>query len=303
MREIKNIFVVLEARQEEQPALSRAAYIAEATDASLHVFMCAYDSAIGIASFISGGEKKTFIQTVIDGSQVMIDRLVEPISDSGIEVTTEIVWDRHPSDAILEASRNGNYDLLMKFARTQSRSNVMFNHLDWNLMRYSPCPVMLVKTGQWDDVGQVLAAVPAVTDEIHETLNKAILDRASYLATRLDFELHLVSAFPAPPVFVPVSKATAVFTSYRKKMTAMVKNNLKVLGEQYGVLEQHQHAIEGPVEWVIPKVSEELVAEFVVMGNVSRDSLAGLSIGSTAETILDQLHTNVLMVRVNELPA
>jgi len=86
-------------------------------------------------------------------------------------------------------------------------------------------------------------------------------------------------------------------------MTAMVKKNLKVLGEQYGVLEQHQHAIEGPVEWVIPKVSEELVAEFVVMGNVSRESLAGLSIGSTAETILDQLHTNVLMVRVNELPA
>jgi universal stress protein E len=303
MREIKNIFVVLEPRQEDQPALSRAVYIAEATGASVHIFMCAYDSAIGIASFLSGGEKQTFVQTVLDGSQVMIDRLAEPISAKSIAVTTEVVWDRHPSDAILAASKNGSYDLLMKFARHQSRANVMFNHLDWNLMRYSPCPVMLVKTGQWDDVGQVLAAVHAAPDEIHEILNRAILDRASYLAKQLDFELHLVSAFPAPPVFAPVSKATDVLSSYRTKMTSMVQTNLKKLGEQYGVLEEHQHAMEGPVDWVIPKVSEDLVAEFVVMGNVSRESLAGLSIGSTAETVLDQLHTNVLVVRVSETSA
>ena len=85
-------------------------------------------------------------------------------------------------------------------------------------------------------------------------------------------------------------------------MSAMVEANLKRLGEEYGVRHEHQHAIEGPVEWVIPKVSEDLVAEFVVMGNVSRESLAGLSIGSTAESVLDQLNTNVLMVRVSESP-
>lgn len=65
---------------------------------------------------------------------------------------------------------------------------------------------------------------------------------------------------------------------------------------------EHQHAIAGPVDWVIPKVSEDLVTEFVVMGNVSRESITGLSIGNTAESILDQLNTNVLMVRVSESP-
>jgi universal stress protein E len=83
-------------------------------------------------------------------------------------------------------------------------------------------------------------------------------------------------------------------------MSTMVLDNLRKLGEEYGVLEGHQHAIEGPVDWVIPKVSEEIVAEFVVMGNVSREGLTGISIGSTAESILDQLNTNVLMVRVSE---
>jgi len=39
------------------------------------------------------------------------------------------------------------------------------------------------------------------------------------------------------------------------------------------------------------------------MGNVSREGPAGLSVGSTAESILEKLNTNVLLVRVSEDPA
>ncbi len=301
MANIRNIFVVIEASLDQQPAFERAAYLAEATGASLHLFMCAYDRAIGIATFLSGSQRDVFIQTIVDGSQVKLDRLAASLADKEIEVSTETVWNRHPSDAIIKAVGAGDFDLLMKCARSAVPREGMFNQVDWKLMRYSPCPVMLVETGQWDEVGQVLAAVNAAPDKaIHETLNKAILDSANYLATELNFELHLVCAYPAPPVFAPVSKASDSLANYRSKMSTMVIENLKRLGEEYGVLEEHQHAIEGPVDWVIPKVSKDLVAEFVVMGNVSRKSGTGVSIGNTAESILDQLRTNVLMVRVSE---
>ena len=161
MRKLDNILVVLEPQREEQPALARAAYIAEATGASLHIFLCAYDTAIGIATFLTGGQKRSFVQTVVDGSKVMVDRLVDEYSARGINITQEVVWDRHPIDAILQQCEKSNFDLLMKHARNQTRADAMFNHIDWHLMRYSPCPVMLVKDGQWDDVGQVLAAVDA----------------------------------------------------------------------------------------------------------------------------------------------
>jgi universal stress protein E len=303
VQNLKKIFVVLEPGQEEQPALERAAYIAEATGAALHLFMCAYDRAIGIATFLSGSQRSTFVQTIVDGSQVMVDRFTVPLIEKEIPVTTEVVWDRHASDAIVAAAAEDDYDLLMKCGRHIIRADRMFNHIDLSVVRYSPCPVMLVKKGQWDEVGQVLAAIDAAPEnEIHESLNRQILDRASYLATELNFELHLVCAYPAPPVFVPVSKVTASLLNYRSKMSKMVLDNLRKLGEEYAVLEAHQHAIEGPVDWVIPKVSAEIVAEFVVMGNVSREGLTGISIGSTAETILDQLNTNVLMVRVSEKP-
>ena len=84
-----------------------------------------------------------------------------------------------------------------------------------------PCkhPVMLVKLGQWDEVGQVLAAVNiANDDQVHREMNTSILETASSLADRLDFELHLVTAYPAPPVFVPVSAAAETLKNYRTKM-------------------------------------------------------------------------------------
>jgi len=303
VRKLKNIFVVLEAGQEEQPALERAAFIAEATGSSLHLFMCAYDRAVGIATFLSRSQRSTFAQTIVDGSRVMVERLAEPLTEKEIDFRIEIVWDRHPLDAIIAAVGTGDYGLLMKYCRHSTGVDRMFNHIDWSLMRYSPCPVMLVKKGQWDEVGQVLAAIDAAPEnELHEKLNMEILDRASYLAAELNFELHLVSAYPAPPVYVPVSQVSSSLTNYRSKMSHMVIENLNKLGEEYGVLEEHQHAIEGPVDWVIPKVSNDIVAEFVVMGNVSRESLTGISIGSTAESILDQLDTNVMMVRISEQP-
>ncbi len=188
----------------------------------------------------------------------------------------------------------------MKHAKPHSRADMMFHSVEWSLMRYGPCPVMLVKEGQWDDVGQVLAAVDAAPDsEIHRTLNKVILDRSRFLADLLSFDLHLVTAFPAPPVFGMISTAADQAVNYRARMSTMVNNNLAALGEQYGVPSAFLHAVEGPVDWVIPHVSEDLVTEFVVMGNVSREGRAGLSIGSSAESILERLKTNVLMVRVS----
>lgn len=289
---------MLDPQREEQPALERAVYLAKATGSSLHLFLCAFDTAISIATFLTGGQKETFIKTILDGSTVMVERLAKTCQEQGVSVTFDVVWDRHPVEAIVSQCNNTRYDLVMKYARNASRSEVMFNHFDWNLMRYCPHPLMLVKDGQWDKVGQVLAAVDAAPEStMHENLNKSILDRASYLANALDFELHLVSAYPAPPVFAPVSVATEQQINYRSKMRAMVETHLAELASRYDVPDDRIHAREGPVDWIVPEVSKELVAEFVVFGNVSREGNAGLSIGSTAESTLDALNTNVLIVK------
>ncbi len=299
MQKLEKILVVLDDRKEEQPALNRAAYLAKAVNASLHLYMCAYDPSISIATFLSGKQKKAFAQTIIEGTDVLVDKLAQRYINEGLTVTYEVAWERHPVDALIVQCEKEDYDLVMK--HTAKRANAVFNQFDWSLMRYCPCPVLIVKDGQWDEVGQVLAAVDAAPEsELDQQLNDAVLSTASFLAEQLAFELHIVTAYPAPPVFAPVSAIPKQQVDYRAKMKAMVESNIASMAEVRGLAVDHTHAEEGPVDWVVPNVSRDLVAEFVVLGNVSRQGRAGLSIGSVAEATLDALDTNVLMVRIGE---
>ena len=294
----KKIFVVLEPQQEEQPALQRAGYLARSLGADLHLFMCAYDKAVGIASFLSGSQRDTFVRTILDGSEVLLERLAEPLRATGIEVSTEVMWDRRLIEAIIRALAVSGSDLVVKMAGEHARmQEVFFDHVDWTLMRYSPAPVMLVKDGQWDDVGQVLATVhPAPPSTLHEKLNEAVMQTSRALATTLDFELHIASAYPAPPVFVPIASGAEHLGNYRLRMSQLVERNVGAIATNYGVSAEHVHLSEGPVDWVISQVSSHLVAEFVVMGNVAREGIAGMSVGTSTEQTLDQLNTNVLLV-------
>ncbi len=293
------IFVVLEPQQQEQLAFNRAVYLARATGAALHLFVCAYDMAIGIATFLSGAQKENIIRTVVDGNKVMVAELAKDLKETGIEVTTEVIWSRHPGEAITNAVRAADCDLLIKKAKIHSRlQEVIFSHLDWNILRVTQCPVLLVKKGQWDEVGQVLAAVNAAPeDEVHEDLNVKILEASRYLASILNFELHLVSAYPAPPIYLPISSDGKDPVNYRKKMSSMVTQNVGKFAEQFAVHEDHIHLLEGPVDWVIPRVSRDVYAEFVVMGTVARQRMGGVALGNTAEHILDELNCDVLVLK------
>jgi universal stress protein E len=293
------IFVVLEPQQQEQLAFNRAVYLAKATGASLHLFVCAYDIAIGIATFLSGAQRENIIRTVVDGNKVMVETLARKLTKDDIEVTTEVIWSRQTSEAIISALRTSECDLLIKKAKLHSRvQEVIFSHIDWNILRFSKCPVLLVKKGQWDEIGQVLAAVNAAPeDAVHTELNNKILEAGRYLASKLNFELHLVSAYPAPPTYLPLSSDGKNPVNYRKKMSKMVADNTGKFARQYSVREEHVHLVEGPVDWVIPTVSRDIVAEFVVMGTVARQRMGGMALGNTAEHILDELNCDVLVLK------
>jgi universal stress protein E len=293
------IFVVLEPQQQEQLAFNRAVYLARATGASLHLFVCAYDIAIGIATFLSGAQRQNIIRTVVDGNKVMVETLARKLAKDNIEVTTEVIWSRQASEAIIGALRASRCDLLIKKAKLHSRvQEVIFSHIDWNILRFSTCPVLLVKKGQWDEIGQVLAAVNAAPEDgVHKELNIKILKAARYLASMLNFELHLVSAYPAPPTYLPLSSDGKNPVNYRKKMSKMVAENTGKFAREFSVEEEHVHLVEGPVDWVIPTVSRDIVAEFVVMGTVARQRMGGMALGNTAEHILDELNCDVLVLK------
>ncbi len=295
----KKIFVVLDQHQEDQPALDRARLLAKKAGSSLHLFICAYDRAVGIASFFTRSEKSHFISTIMDGNQVKIDRLEKDLREEGIELSSEVVWNRRPAEAIIESINNSQCDLLIKKTGHGPEAKAgIFSHIDRHILRYSPSPVLLVKSHQWHRAGKLVAAVnSAPEDSAHRKLNERILRTSRELADALNFSMHLVSAYPAPPAHFPPGIEGENSTNYRQKMSQMVIKNVGAFATQHQVDQANVHCIEGPADWAIPKVSRKISADFVVIGTVARQRMNGLALGNTAEHILDELDCDVLVLK------
>jgi universal stress protein E len=296
---LRNIFVILDQQKEEQPALDRARLLARTTGASLHLFICAYDLAVGIATFFSRSEKGRFIRTIVDGNKALVERLTQGFEAEGIALTTEVVWDRRPAEAMMKSINGSKADLVVKRARSQNQvKEAIFSHVDRHILRCSPCPVLLVKSREPKESRLLLAAVnSAPEDSAHEKLNELILRTSRHLADSLGFEMHLVSAYPAPPAHFPPSLEGETPANYRKKMSQMVNKNVGSFAKEYAVTSEHVHCIEGPVDWAIPMVSDKISADFVVIVTVARQRVDGLALGNTAEHILDELDCDVLVLK------
>ena len=67
--------------------------------------------------------------------------------------------------------------------------------------------------------------------------------------------------------------------------------------EAHEYLSPQFHLRRGTASTVIPETARQLQADMVVMGTVARTGIAGLLIGNTAETILEQLKCSVLAIK------
>lgn len=67
--------------------------------------------------------------------------------------------------------------------------------------------------------------------------------------------------------------------------------------EAFDHLAPRFHLRKGAATKVIPETAKELQADVLVMGTLARRGIAGLLIGNTAETILEQVQCSVLAVK------
>ncbi len=104
------------------------------------------------------------------------------------------------------------------------------------------------------------------------------------LGTRMrgkDTELHVISAYPSSDSFVhppDVAKALDIDRS-------------------------HAHVRRGSAADIIPDVAKELEADLVIVGNIGRGGLSGITIGNTAEKILNNIPADVLVIVKEEVKA
>ena len=69
------------------------------------------------------------------------------------------------------------------------------------------------------------------------------------------------------------------------------------LCKTYGVPADRTHIHQGGTRQLLLTLTEQLRADAVVMGAISRSGLKGLFLGNTAEDVLDRLHCDLIIVK------
>ena len=298
------LFAIRNPAATRQPGMAKAIQVARACGATLELFHAINDPLfVGLAR--SEENNVDALRERVEGeARIPLVRLCELARKHGVPATSSVEWDYPPHEAIVRRAARIDADLIIAECHQGARTRPWLMHLtDWELLRTSPLPVLLLKNARPWRRPLVLAAVdPAHQHAKPSELDNRIVNAAAEIADSLKGKLHLMHA-NCPNILGP-----SVQNASRKAANSWSTFSFEELKQQElqvfeafraaaGVPRRRAHVADGSPAVEIPRVAGELHADLVVMGAVSRSGLERVFIGNTAERILDTLQCDVLVVK------
>lgn len=301
MKNIRRILVaVKDADAKTLPAVDKAAQLARAFGAEIELFHGITERLSADVAFLQEDGLAGAERAVRARYRNKLEALAQRLRDGGLKVTATAEWDFPVYEAIVRRAERTKADLIVAECHAGRRLAPWFLHVtDWELLRTSAVPVLLVKSSKpyWKPV--VLAALdPAHAFAKPAKLDDMILRRSEQFTNALRGSLHAMHAYSAVPLVVgsmngagaavAVDAVADLQTKARKGFARAVQGK---------VARARQHLVtDVPID-AIPALARATNAALVVMGAVSRSGLKRLLIGNTAEQVLNQLDCDVLVVK------
>lgn len=299
MHSLNKILIVIENNTKEQPALNRALQLAEKAGSEVILFSTVYDESVGNNSVLPGDVKDSMKAALLENCQNFLEEQKNIINKTSIKANTIIKWCANPLVSLHETCHKvGDIDLIVKTSRHHNLiQKKLFTPLDWNLIRHSPAPILLVKSDDlWTHHHQVLALDSTSEELEHKELNTKLLNIANLFSTTFDLKTHLANAYPRltsilalPYSRIPVKDLEKVIADGHREATANY-------AESYGIPIDNQHVWGGEPSSVIPGIAQECNADLIIIGTVARDGLSNMLVGNTSEKIIDKLNADVLII-------
>jgi universal stress protein E len=303
MSEQKRVLVVVDPTATSHPAVERAVWLARHAQPRVELFISDY--APQLADPRSHGvAARDARAALIERHRTRLEQIAESLRKVGLAVEIDARWDYPLHDSIVRKALDSAADLVIKDTHYHSvLKRSIFSNTDWNLIRNCPAPLWLVKPRS---PGQRPCFVAAV-DPLHARdkpaeLDNRILATAKELAATLDGEVHLFHAFDVAaalavsmdvttmPIALPVNE---IADGIRAEHTEAVER----LRKQHGVPSERTHVHQGSTRQLLLALTEQLRADAVVMGALSRSGVKGLFLGNTAEDVLDRLHCDLIIIK------
>lgn len=296
MQGVNRILVVVEREDDATLVLEKACQLATAADADIRVVRVVYEGVVDLTVHddVRSDELRTF---VVEGEETKLNTLVEPFRNRVGSLDAVVTWNRDPWQGVIDAAVEADADLVLKAAAIdEGLSTVLYTPADYNLLRHSDIPVMLVKPDAWVTNPVVLAAVDALNDDQHE-LSARVLFEAAALASILGGELDVVTAYPITEPWSERSPVGIDFAAVRTEIETTLRDSVAALAKEAKINYRYLHVVEGSPEMAIHQLAETSNTEILVMGTVAREGVKGVVMGNTSETILHHTHCDVVVLR------
>jgi universal stress protein E len=304
MQKINQIMSVIDPTNDAQPAMERAAWLAGKTGAKLELFICYYNEYLSGDRLFDSPSLEKARQEIISGHEKHLEQLAAPLRESGLDVQTTAVWDHPLYEGIVRHAAATGADVIFKDTHHHSAvARALLTNTDWNLIRTCAAPLWLVKPKKFADNPVFVAAI----DPLNEHDKPAALDDEILIISKMLSEAvgGDVQAFHSYDPRIAVATATAnayipvslPFDEIEKQMREQHEKRFKEVTEFHGIGEDKSHLVAGLTHEELPELAENLNADAVVMGAVSRNRWKRLFIGATAERTLEHLPCDLLIVK------
>lgn len=286
------LYAVKDTDPRHESGFIKVAKLARSCDAQLELFH-AISTPLLLPERAGDMSIADLKRDTLDLHVMRLEKLATRARRLGIQITCSAAWDYPPHEAILRRAATIDANLIVAQCHVGRGKGRLMRLTDWELLKTSEIPVLLLHSTAPYVRPAVLAAVdPGHAHDKPADLDGNILANSRAIAAALDGRLHVVHANQPPLLGLAYETSFVVDdlgTHGRKEFE-------KLMASQ-DVAPRRRHLVDGDPSRVVPRVARETGAKIVVMGAVSRSGLKRLFVGNTAERLLGRLTADVLIVR------
>jgi len=291
---MRELLVIADQNGNRNPAFMHALEIAKNTGAKIEFVGFVHAAGVDSSEILSHAEKRKVHHRFIDKKQAEMDGFLSDIDLADVRVNVDVVWERSFERWVTARCNQKSFDMIFK---TGHRSESLLHvPSDWQLMRHSPDPVMIVGDKDWKEGGIILAALDlSAKSEEGLKLNEEILKYSFTLAKATNSEVHACYSISMPSALMDFDFFDS--DSYEDKMKKSIDPVISKLIKDGGLDKDRLHVMSGKPAAEILKISNNIDSDVIVMGNKTRTSLRGRLLGNTARAVLSEINADIVVVR------
>jgi len=300
MRKIRRILVaVKDPSSRSLPAVMKAAQLAKVWDAGLDLFHC-ISTPLYVDSYSSNAALEDVARATLQQQRDRLERLARKLRTENLEVSADVQWDYPVFESIVRRANEIKADLVVAERHAGRHFAAGLLQLtDWELLRTSPVPVLLVKTAGTYKSPVVLAAVdPSHANAKPTNLDERILRQGALFSEALQGSLHAVHAYiPLPTPFPSNLLTEGAVQKLTAEIAAKARRGFERIVRTYEIPKARQHLLARHPINAIEETARKFNCAIVVMGALSRSGMKRFFVGNTAESLLDSLPCDFLIVK------